>query len=213
MAFTAGSSAAWLLQLLLLRLAPRLVSAGASSAAAQCRGLAEDPDHCVVFAANAQEGDQQAPAPAVDVSSPVEANCTGGWQFGPPGPKTLEPCICDPRNFGCPASDPAFDLSHVQFAGSFLNGMVLQRGPSAPAVFGTATPGAAVQVHVAGPGGWTFSTHATASTAAAAELRGTWKVILPARPASVGGYTLTAECASCANRTAQVLADVSFGDM
>ena len=27
----------------------------------------------------------------------AEGNCSGGWQFGPPSPKTLEPCVCDPH--------------------------------------------------------------------------------------------------------------------
>ena len=199
--------------LLALLQAPRAAGRGAiASATAQCRGVTEDPAGCVVFGTAAAASVR--PVNVEPAGRAVEGNCTGAWQFGPPSPNTLEPCVCDPHSFGCPTVDPAFDLSRVRFAGSFLSGMVLQRGPSsASAVFGTASPGATVQLHAQGPGGWTFSAKATASAAKAAEEHGTWKVLLPPRPASVGGYSITAKCATCANSTAQTLSDVSFGDV
>eukprot|EP01043_Picozoa_sp_COSAG02_P033838 COSAG02_NODE_2331_length_9118_cov_10.642976_1_plen_307_part_10 len=142
-------------------------------------------------------------------TSAVEGNCTGGWQMGPPSNKTLEPCVCDPKSFGCPTVDPAFNLSHVQFAGSFLSGMVLQRGPGQSALFGTAPPGSTVTVRATGPNDWSFSGHGTASTLVDAELHGSWKILLPARPAG-SGYSITA---TCSDGSEQTLVNVSFGDI
>ena len=142
----------------------------------------------------------------------AEPNCSNGWQFGPPSNKTLQPCVCDPKSFGCPTVDPAFDLSRVQFAGSFLPGMVLQRAPAQSAVFGTAAPGATVTIHTTGPGGWSHAAQTTVSALPDAELHGTWKLLLPPRPAGYG-YSITAECAGCANTTAAHISEISFGDV
>lgn len=49
--------------------------------------------------------------------------------------------------------DPPFDLSKVQFSGTFTDHAVLQRGPRRASVFGTATLGAAVTVTLRGPNG------------------------------------------------------------
>ena len=167
--------------------------------------VTDDEPGCVVTL----DGAVERAAPAAELRASTVGNCTNGWQFGPPSSKTLSPCICDPRSFGCPTVDPAFNLSGVQFAGSFLSGMVLQRGPGQSAVFGTAPPGAAVTVHITHADGWSYSGHSTASTLPAAELRNTWKVLLPPRPAGAG-YTITAKGD---DGSAQRLDNVSFGDI
>lgn len=91
--------------------------------------------------------------------------------------------------------------------------MVLQRGPGKAAVYGTATPSAAVKLVLAAPG-----THAASATSAVTvttttNVGGSWKVLLP--PQSAGtGYTVTATCTGCTNSSAVASAsDVAFGDV
>ena len=193
----------------MLRLALNLAAlcttaVGRGSSSSLCHGVTDDEPGCVVTLDGAERA-----APAAELRASTVGNCTNGWQFGPPSSKTLSPCVCDPRSFGCPTVDPPFNLSGVQFAGSFLSGMVLQRGPGQSAVFGTAPPGAAVTVHITHADGWSYSGHSTASTLPAAELRNTWKVLLPPRPAGAG-YTITAKGD---DGSAQRLDNVSFGDI
>jgi hypothetical protein len=186
-----------------------LLVIGEASAGSICRGVTQDSPNCVVSLGDAALDTALAAAP----SAPAEANCSGGWQMGPPSSKTLEPCVCDPKSFGCPTVDPAFDLSRVQFAGSFLPGMVLQRAPAQAAVFGTAPPSATVSVVATGPDGWSYSAQAMSSALLdSAELHGTWKVLLPPRLAG-NGYTITASCPGCPNATKQTLENVSYGDI
>lgn len=184
-----------------------LLSSEAHGSSGTCRGVTEDAPGCTVALADTQAGGDTTSAGV------PEGNCSHGWQMGPPSKTTLEPCICDPKSFGCPTVDPAFDLSRLQFSGSFLSEMVLQRGPAQSAVFGTATPKATVTIKATGPDGWSFSgSSPVVALPAAGEVHGTWKVILPARPAGTG-YTITATCAGCINTTAQTLANVSMGDI
>ena len=65
----------------------------------------------------------------------------------------------------------------------FSDNMVLQRSPQRSAVYGTATPGAKVALAFAGRSGFAFSKTVDVSSSPAAEQHGTWKVLLPARPA------------------------------
>ena len=182
------------------------------STASICRGTTDDTPRCVVV--DLDSAGRHHHITAAVAAAGVEGNCTNGWQAGPPSNKTLQPCICDPASFGCPTVDPAFNLTAVQFAGSFLSGMVLQRAPAQSAVFGTAPPGATVTIHASGPDGWSFSGDATAATASDAELHGTWKVLLPPRPAG-RGYTIVAEGPAEAGggTVTATLANVSFGDI
>ena len=109
--------------------------------------------------------------------------------------------------------DPPFDLSKVLFSGSLSDHAVLQRAPRRSAVFGTAAPGATVTVHATGPAGWSYtSPPAAVASSPDAAVHGTWKVLLPARPAGLG-YALAAVCSGCANATAATLADVAFGEV
>lgn len=189
------------------------------STSRSCRGITADPAGCIVHARAERHTLPAVPVDAAALSehkyelddelAAAEDNCTNGWQMGPPSNKTLEPCVCNPKSFGCPTVDPAFNLSHVQFAGSFLSGMVLQRGPRQSALFGTAPPGSTVTVHATGPDGWSYSGHGTASTLVDAELHGTWKVLLPPRLAG-SGYDITA---TCSDGSEQTLVNVSFGDI
>ena len=110
-------------------------------------------------------------------------------------------------------ADPPFDLTRVLFSATFSDDMVLQRAPQAAATYGTATPGAAVTVRLAGPGGFAWASAPAAVDAGADEsVRGTWKVVLPARGAGFG-YSVTATCAGCPNATAASLAGIGFGDV
>ena len=103
-------------------------------------------------------------------------------------------------------------------AGNFGDGMVLQRGPASSAVYGTATPAAFVTVTLAEA----KSSYTWSSTPARVSARadgannasiGTWKVLLPARPAG-HGYTLTATCRACTNASATAIAsEVMFGEV
>jgi sialate O-acetylesterase len=109
--------------------------------------------------------------------------------------------------------DPPFDFTRVLFSATFSNDMVLQRAPQRAAVFGTATPGAAVTVRVAGPGGFAWSSApAPVAQSADASLNGTWKVVLPACGAGFG-YSVEAACDGCPNATTAALAGVGFGDV
>ena len=107
--------------------------------------------------------------------------------------------------------DPPFDASRVLFSAAFSDHVVLQRAPQRAAVFGTATPGAAVTVSLAGPQPFT-SPPVTVTSSPDATLDGTWKVLLPARPAGFG-YSVVATCAGCANASSApaTLLDVGFG--
>jgi len=109
--------------------------------------------------------------------------------------------------------DPPFDLTRALFSSAFSDHAVLQRAPQQAAVFGTATPGAAVTVSLAGPQPFTAAPVAVAISADPA-LHGTWKVVLPARPAGFG-YSISASCAGCSNATSApaALADIGFGDV
>lgn len=111
--------------------------------------------------------------------------------------------------------DPPFDLTQVLFSAAFSTHMVLQRAPQVAAVFGTATPGAAVTVTLTGPAGYSFTSPPRVVVSSPdMTLHGTWKVLLPARPAGFG-YTVVAACAGCANATAAPanITDVGFGDI
>ena len=111
------------------------------------------------------------------------------------------------------AGDPPFDFSRVTFSAAFSSSMVLQRAPAQAAVFGTAAPGATVTVQLAGPGGFAYTSPPAAVARSADPSRnGTWKVLLPARPAGLF-YSLSAGCAGCANATPALLGDVAFGDV
>lgn len=109
--------------------------------------------------------------------------------------------------------DPPFDLTRALFSSVFSDNAVLQRAPQRSAVFGTATPGAAVTVTLAGPQPFSAPPVVVTSSADPA-LHGTWKVVLPARAAGFG-YSVTAMCTGCANSTSApaTLANVGFGDV
>ena len=109
--------------------------------------------------------------------------------------------------------DPPFDLSRVLFSGVFSDHGILQRAPKLSAVFGTASIGATVTVRLTGPGGYSHTaTPAPVASSGDPAMHGTWKVLLPARPAGLG-YTVIALCSGCANTTAATLTDVGFGDV
>lgn len=123
------------------------------------------------------------------------------------------PPPCQAGSWTCPGEDTPYDTTKVLFAGNFGDGMVLQRGPGKAAVYGTATPSAAVKLVLAAPG-----THAASATSAVTvttttNVGGSWKVLLP--PQSAGtGYTVTATCTGCTNSSAVASAsDVAFGDV
>ena len=98
------------------------------------------------------------------------------------------------------------------FAGNFGDNMVLQRSQKS-AVYGTATPGANVQLVFAQPSsGFSFSETVGVASSPAAEHHGTWKVLLPPRPAG-NNYTLTATCAGCPNTTAAVASGIATGEV
>ncbi len=112
-----------------------------------------------------------------------------------------------------PYVDPPFDLTRVVFSAVFSDDMVLQRAPQQSTVFGTATPGATVTVSVSGPAEYSWSS-APAPVARSPDVSvdGTWKVLLPARPAGFG-YNVSAVCGGCPNATAVGVAGVGFGDV
>jgi hypothetical protein len=109
--------------------------------------------------------------------------------------------------------DPPFDLTRVLFSSAFSSHAVLQRAPQQAAVFGTATPGASVSVTLAGPQPFSAAP-VTVTSSADPALHGTWKVLLPARPAGFG-YSIAASCSGCSNATSApaALADIGFGDV
>ena len=114
-----------------------------------------------------------------------------------------------------PSVDPPFDLSKVSFSSVFSDSMVLQRAPQQASVYGTATPGASITVTLASSAGFTFtSPPTTVVTSSDSSIHGSWKVLLPARPAGMG-YNLTAVCAGCTNSTSApaYLEDVVYGDV
>jgi len=114
---------------------------------------------------------------------------------------------------GIYGSDPPFDQTKVIFSGVFSNHGVLQRSPASASVFGTAVAGGSVTVTLSGPNGFNFtSAPVIVTTSNDASLNGTWKVLLPPRPAGFG-YSLTATCNGCSNDTAATLNDVGFGDV
>ena len=100
------------------------------------------------------------------------------------------------------------------FSDTFSDLMVLQRAPQQAAVFGTATPGASVVVQLHGPGVSFTSPPATVQVSADPSLDGSWKVVLPARPAGFA-YEIVATCTGCSNATSQPasLSGVGFGDV
>ena len=109
--------------------------------------------------------------------------------------------------------DPPFDATRVLFSAAFSSDMVLQRAPQQAAVFGTATPGAAVTVSVSGPSNYSWtSAPAPVAVTSDASLNGTWKVVLPARAAGFA-YAIVATCDGCPNATSAALAGVGFGDV
>ena len=89
--------------------------------------------------------------------------------------------------------------------------MVLQQAPAKSAVYGTVgTGGTAVTVSVAGSSdeGELQATYTVDATVTG----GLWKAML--KPTQAGGsYTITAKCTGCANQTAAVLDDITFGDL
>jgi sialate O-acetylesterase len=107
--------------------------------------------------------------------------------------------------------DPPFELSRVLFSGAFSDHAILQRAPQSSSVFGTATIGATITVTLSGPGGYHHAATATVVTSDDPALHGTWKVLLPARPAGLG-YSIEAACRGCVNGTAATLTDIGFGD-
>ena len=174
-----------------LHLVCALAAAAGRSSPAPCRGLPSDEPLCTV-------------GPAAAAALPAVAESRRG-SAPPPGP-------CKPGSFGCPITDPAFDLSKVLFAGNFGDNMVLQRSQKS-AVYGTATPGAKVQLVFAQPSsGFSFSETVGVASGPAAEHHGTWKVLLPPRPAG-NNYTLTATCAGCPNTTAAVASGIAMGEV
>jgi hypothetical protein len=108
--------------------------------------------------------------------------------------------------------DPPFDLSRVLFSGAFSDHVILQRAPKVSAVFGTGSIGATIKITLTGPGGYSYAA-APAAVASSGDpaLHGTWKVLLPARPAGLG-YSIAASCSGCPNATASTLTDVGFGE-
>jgi hypothetical protein len=150
-----------------------------------------------------------------DCGKPSVSNCIEGCKYAHGAPPDPFPPPCAPGSFSCPGVDPAFDSSKVLFAGNFADGMVLQRGPASAALYGTATPGAHVEVELTNPTSG-FSWKAPLIPVRADgdhEHHGTWKVLLPAQPAG-GGYTLSASCTDCKNSTATATAvGVLFGDV
>jgi hypothetical protein len=114
-----------------------------------------------------------------------------------------------------PSLDPPFDLSKVSFSSVFSDSMVLQREPQQASVFGTATPGASITVTLASSSGFSFTSPPTTVVSSSdSAIHGSWKVLLPARPAGMG-YNVTAVCAGCTNTTSgpAYLGDVVYGDV
>ena len=112
-------------------------------------------------------------------------------------------------------ADPPFDATRVLFSAAFSDHMVLQRAPQLAAVFGTATPGSNVTVHLAGPNNFSFTSSSTpVANSADITRNGTWKVVLPAQVPGFG-YTIQATCFGCLNATSSpaTLVDVGFGDV
>ena len=120
----------------------------------------------------------------------------------------------DARNAPLGPVDPPFDATRVLFSTVFSDHAVLQRAPQQAAVFGTATPGAAVTVTVAGPDKFSFTSPPTPVAQGTGDpaIDGTWKVLLPARPAGFG-YSVTASCAGCSTSAPATLLDIGFGDV
>ena len=120
------------------------------------------------------------------------------------------------RNAPLGPVDPPFDASRVLFSTVFSDHAVLQRAPQQAAVFGTATPGAAVTVTLEGPDKDSFTSPPAPVAQGTGDpaVDGTWKVLLPARAAGFG-YTVTATCAGCSASSAPAasLLDVGFGDV
>jgi hypothetical protein len=112
-----------------------------------------------------------------------------------------------------PYADPPFDLTRVLFSAAFSSDMVLQREPAQAAVFGTAAPGATVQVRLTGPGNFSWSSAPVpVMRSPDASQHGTWRVLLPARGPGFG-YALEAACDGCPNAAAATLSGVGYGDV
>lgn len=83
--------------------------------------------------------------------------------------------------------DPPFDLTRVLFSGTFSDHGVLQRAPRKASVYGTAHPGGTVTVTLTGPDGYKFtSSPAQVVVSSDPQLHGTWRTLLPPRPAGFG---------------------------
>lgn len=198
----------------------------------QCRGRTNDVAYCIVHlpslgaGGRGDEGSYYPPGDSntIDTKMLATARAVDPPNMSCPCMKAPCPnpkCPCVPGSFGCPGVDPAFDLTKVTFAANFGDGMVLQRATNAAAsnaqrssVYGTATPGKQLQLTMSGPDGFTFEGQTTAADEPLRpEIHGTWKILLPAREASLHGYSLTVSCALCANATSTTLQNLSFGDV
>eukprot|EP01050_Picozoa_sp_SAG11_P021627 SAG11_NODE_3889_length_2165_cov_0.903679_1_plen_139_part_00 len=125
-----------------------------------------------------------------------------------PAPALLQLALAAPD-----PQDPPFDLSRALFSGAFSDHAVLQRAPKSSSVFGTATADATVTVLLTGPNGYSYtSAPAPVASSADAAVHGTWKVVLPPRPAGFG-YTVEARCSGCSNATTATIEDVGFGEI
>ena len=174
-----------------------------------CAGRSSDAPHCVAHLNDATHVPPWSTRSDGELS--LAPNMTCPCAKAPcPNPR----CPCVPWSFGCPGYDPAFDLTKVSMAGNFGDNMILQRAPQRSSVFGTATPGANVQLTLTSPAGFSFKAKAAVvSYPQHKEHHGTWKVLLPARKANLRGYTLTLECPGCTNTTGTGAKLVSFGDV
>ena len=110
-------------------------------------------------------------------------------------------------------ADPPFERDRVLFSGVFSDHAVLQRAPQHATVFGTAAPGATITVALSNAAlKYTYTVETAVAVSEDPAIHGTWKALLPPRPAGVG-YTVEARCDTCANKTAAMLVDVAMGDV
>ena len=110
-------------------------------------------------------------------------------------------------------ADPPFESDKVLFSGVFSDHVVLQRAPQHATVFGTASPGATVTVAMSNEAlKYTHTVETAVAVSSDPAIHGTWKTLLPPRPAGLG-YTIEARCDTCENKTAATLVDVAMGDV
>jgi sialate O-acetylesterase len=110
-------------------------------------------------------------------------------------------------------ADPPFESDKVLFSGVFSDHVVLQRAPQHATVFGTAAPGATITVAVSNEAlKYTYTVETAVAVSSDTAIHGTWKTLLPPRPAGLG-YTIEARCDTCVNQTAATLVDVAMGDV